>query len=239
MERLQKVLAHAGVASRRKCEELIVNGQVEVNGELVTDLGRKVNVEIDDIVVQGKPIIREQLSYYLLHKPTGYITSVTDPHGRKVVMELMQDIRERVYPVGRLDQDTSGLLIFTNDGDLAYKLMHPSFELDKVYLATVKGIPTPESLEQLEKGVLLDDGWTAPAKVELISTNAIRNRASIRLTIHEGRNRQVRRMCKKVGHAVISLHREKFGSLDLEGLAVGHYRKLTEEEVKELKRLVT
>jgi 23S rRNA pseudouridine2605 synthase len=240
LERLQKVLAHAGVASRRKCEELIENGRVKVNGEVVTNLGTKVDASQDKIEVDQQVIQAERLAYYLFHKPTGYITSVTDPHGRKVVMEFFQDIEARIYPVGRLDRDTSGLLILTNDGELAHKLMHPSFHIDKVYLATVQGVPREEKLNQLRQGIQLDDGMTSPAEVEIIKHGVDkRNRSEsvIRMTIHEGRNRQVRRMCLVIGHRVIKLHREKYGFLTLKGVNQGEYRQLTADEVKDLKKL--
>jgi len=239
LERLQKVLAHAGVSSRRKCEDLIINGRVEVNGLVVLDLGTKVDPNKDQIKVDGKEINSEKLAYYLFYKPTGVITSVTDTHGRKVVTDFFRDISERIYPVGRLDNDTSGLLIMTNDGDLAYRLMHPSFTIDKVYLATVRGTPSKEKLNMLEKGVLLDDGWTSPAEATLIQSKTQPGQSVIRLTIHEGRNRQVRRMCQHIGHPVIKLHREKYGFLTLSGLKVGEYRPLTETEVKQLKEMVT
>jgi 23S rRNA pseudouridine2605 synthase len=237
VERLQKVLAHAGVASRRKCEELIVNGRVKVNGQVIIDLGTKVDPFSDRIEVDDLSITTEELRYYLFHKPTGVITSVTDPQGRSVVMDFFKGIDVRIYPVGRLDYDTSGLLILTNDGELAHHLMHPSFLIDKVYLATVQGTPTPHKLRQLEKGVHLTDGWTAPAEVEMVYQKNIRD-SVIRLTIHEGRNRQVRRMCKYIGHPVIKLHREKYGFLTLEGLRVGEYRPLNKDEITQLKRLV-
>jgi 23S rRNA pseudouridine2605 synthase len=240
LERLQKVLAHAGVASRRKCEELIEQGRVKVNGEVITNLGTKVDATQDKIEVDQQVIQAERLTYYLFHKPTGYITSVTDPHGRKVVMEFFQNIEARIYPVGRLDRDTSGLLILTNDGELAHKLMHPSFLIDKVYLATVQGVPTEGQLNQLRQGIQLNDGMTSPAEVELIQQGLNkRNRSEsvLRMTIHEGRNRQVRRMCQAIGHRVIKLHREKYGFLTLKGLHKGEFRELTADEVKHIKKL--
>jgi 23S rRNA pseudouridine2605 synthase len=241
VERLQKVLAHAGVASRRKCEELILNGRVKVNGEVVTDLGTKADAVQDKIEVDQQVIQTERLTYYLFNKPTGYITSVSDPHGRKVVMQFFQDIQARIYPVGRLDRDTSGLLLLTNDGTLAHQLMHPSFQIDKTYLATVQRLPTQEKLDQLRQGIQLEDGMTAPAQVEIIHQQTDKKNkieSVLRLTIHEGRNRQVRRMCQAIGHPVIKLHREKYGFLMLQGLDVGEYRELTSDEVKRLKEVV-
>jgi 23S rRNA pseudouridine2605 synthase len=240
LERLQKVLAHAGVASRRKCEELIEQGRVKVNGEVITNLGTKVDTNQDKIEVDQQLIQAERLTYYIFHKPTGYITSVTDPHGRKVVMEFFQNIEARIYPVGRLDRDTSGLLILTNDGELAHKLMHPSFLIDKVYLATVQGVPTEGQLNQLRQGIKLNDGMTSPAEVELIQQGLNKRNQSesvLRMTIHEGRNRQVRRMCQAIGHRVVKLHREKYGFLTLKGLHKGEYRELTADEVKQIKIL--
>jgi 23S rRNA pseudouridine2605 synthase len=238
LERLQKVLAHAGVASRRKCEELIADGRVKVNGQVITDMGTKVNPTEDTIMVDQQVIQAEQLAYYIFNKPTGFITSVSDPHGRKVVMQFFKDIDQRIYPVGRLDRDTSGLLILTNDGELAHRLMHPSFLIDKVYVATVNGIPAHEKLEQLREGIMLKDGLTAPAQVEVISENQGKNEAVLKLTIHEGRNRQVRRMCKAIGHRVKHLHRSNYGFLTLKGLQSGDYRKLTKQEIDQLKQVV-
>lgn len=239
MERLQKVLAQAGIASRRKAEELIESGQVQVNGETITVLGTKVNPDVDQIMVNGQRIQLEPKVYYLFHKPTGVITSVSDPHGRKVVMDYFKDCPVRIYPVGRLDQETSGLLLLTNDGPLAHKLLHPSSELEKVYVATVRGIPSSKNLHRLAKGVKLDDGQTAPAKVEPLKMDQRGQQAIIRITIHEGRNRQVRRMFKHIGHPVLKLHREQFAFLTLDGLAPGQRRTLTTEEVNKLKHIFT
>lgn len=239
MERLQKVLAQAGLASRRKAEEMIRSGQVQVNGQVVTELGTKVDPEQDRIVVNGRPIFLERKVYYLFHKPRGVITSVSDPYGRKVVLDYFTDIKERIYPVGRLDRDTTGLLLLTNDGPLVHQLLHPSYELEKVYLATVKGIPTEEKLRRLAQGVPLTDGLTAPAKVERLVEDRKKNETTIRISIHEGRNRQVRRMFKYIGHPVLKLHRERFAGLTLGDLKPGERRPLTVEEVKRLKMRFT
>lgn len=239
MERLQKVLAQAGIASRRKAEEMIRNGQVQVNGKTVTELGTKVDPDHDQIVVNGSLISLERKVYFLFYKPRGVITSVTDPYGRKVVLDYFTDIKERIYPVGRLDRDTSGLLLLTNDGPLVHQLLHPSSELEKVYLATVKGIPTEENLRRLAKGVRLTDGLTAPAKVERVADHHYTQQAVIRISIHEGRNRQVRRMFKYIGHPVLKLHRERFAFLTLGDLEPGERRPLTVEEVKRLKMIFT
>jgi 23S rRNA pseudouridine2605 synthase len=239
MERLQKVLAHAGVASRRHCEELIVQGRVQVNGKVVRELGTRVDPGTDRITVDGRPIRLEQHVYLLLYKPTGVITSVSDPQGRRVVTDLLKGVKERVYPVGRLDYDTSGLLLMTNDGELANMLAHPSYEIDKVYRAWVRGIPSPEKVDRLARGIKLEDGMTAPARARLLKTAAAGDRALLELTIHEGRNRQVRRMCEAIGHPVLTLERVKLGFLTLEGLEPGQYRPLTTAEVERLKRGLT
>jgi 23S rRNA pseudouridine2605 synthase len=236
MERLQKVLAHAGVASRRHCEELIVHGRVQVNGKVIRELGVKVDPEKDLILVDGRPIHKEEHVYLLLYKPTGVITSVHDPQGRRVVTDLLKGVKQRVYPVGRLDYNTSGLLLLTNDGELANRLAHPSYEIDKVYRAWVKGVPTAEEVKRLATGILLEDGMTAPGKAQLLTVSPARDRALLELTIHEGRNRQVRRMCEAIGHPVLSLERIRFGFLTLDGLEPGGYRPLTTAEVERLKR---
>jgi len=236
MERLQKVLAQAGVASRRKCEELILQGRVQVNGVTVRELGTKVDPGRDEIAVDGRVIRREELVYLLLYKPTGVITSLHDPQGRPVVTDLLCGVKQRVFPVGRLDYDTSGLLLLTNDGELANRVAHPSFEIDKVYRAWVKGVPSPEKLRQLAQGVLLADGLTAPGRARLLKADPLGRRALLELTIHEGRNQQVRRMCAAVGHPVESLKRIRLGFLTLDGLAPGQYRHLTPEELHRLKR---
>ncbi|CAM5792129.1 MULTISPECIES: pseudouridine synthase [Brevibacillus] len=235
MERLQKVLANAGVASRRHCEELIVQGRVQVNGQIVKELGTRVDPDNDKIKVDGKLVHLERKIYVLLYKPTGYITSVSDPQGRRVVVDLLKGIKERVYPVGRLDYDTSGLLLLTNDGEMAHMLTHPSYEMDKVYRAWVKGVPAREKVSQLESGIRLEDGMTAPAQAKLLKTTSARDRSLLELTIHEGRNRQVRRMCEAIGHPVLSLERIQLGFLTLEGLQPGQYRPLTSAEVEKIK----
>ncbi|MDR5001184.1 MULTISPECIES: pseudouridine synthase [Brevibacillus] len=236
MERLQKVLAHAGVASRRHCEELIAQGHVQVNGKVVHEQGIKVDPATDKITVKGREIVLEQHVYYLLYKPTGVITSASDPQGRKVVTELLAGVKERVYPVGRLDYDTSGLLLLTNDGDLANKLAHPSYEIDKVYRAWVKGVPSQDKLKKLATGILLEDGMTSPGASKLLKTEQGNAKALIELTIHEGRNRQVRRMCAAIGHPVLTLERVRLGFLTLEGLRAGQFRALSKQEVDKLKQ---
>lgn len=234
VERLQKALAAAGVASRRKCEELIAAGRVKVNGEVVTAMGVKVTPQ-DLLEVDGIPVKRnEALVYYILNKPAGYITTVRDTHGRPTVMSLVPD-SPRVFPVGRLDMDTQGLLLLTNDGDLAHALLHPSAQVDKVYRVTVAGQVQEQEVKLLERGVQLEDGRTAPAKVRILGYRDGRTR--LELIIHEGRKRQVKRMLQAVGHRVLKLERIKFAFLTLSGLERGQYRTLTAEEVQGLKKI--
>lgn len=236
MERLQKVIAQAGIASRRKAEELISEGRVTVNGKTITELGTKVSPN-DKIEVNGIPVEREHPVYYLFYKPRAVITSVKDEKGRKVVTDFFNGVEQRIFPVGRLDYDTSGLLVLTNDGQFANKLMHPRYKIDKVYIAKVKGIPLRETLKKLERGVKLEDGVTAPAKAKLKSVDRQKQTAIIELTIREGRNRQVRRMLEAVGHSVLKLKREQYGFLTLDGLRPGEYRELSPHEVKLLLNL--
>lgn len=231
-ERLQKVLARCEVGSRRTCEELIRAGRVRVNG-VVAELGARVDPEADLVEVDGVAIgIRPGLVHYLLNKPPGVVTTVSDPFGRPTVLDLVPD-RPRVVPVGRLDLETEGLLILTNDGELTHRLTHPSFGIDKEYLAHVEGTPSRGALRRLREGVELDDGVTAPAKVSLLGPGLVR------LTIHEGRNRQVRRMCAAVGHPVRRLVRVRIGPLRDPHLAPGEWRRLTVAEVRALEAAVT
>ncbi|MEH7075649.1 23S rRNA pseudouridine(2605) synthase RluB [Neobacillus drentensis] len=236
MERLQKVIARAGIASRRKAEELIKEGRVKVNGKVVTELGLKVSssdrVEVNEIQIE-----KEEPVYFLLYKPRGVISSVNDEKGRKVVTDFFPHLKERIYPVGRLDYDTSGLLVLTNDGEFANLLMHPKNEIDKVYVAKIKGIPLKENLRKLERGIRLEDGKTAPARVKLLSADNKKQSAIVEITIHEGRNRQVRRMFEAIGHDVLKLKRERYGFLTLGGLRTGDARELTPHEVKQLRAL--
>lgn len=236
MERLQKVIAQAGITSRRKAEQLIVEGKVKVNGNIVRELGVKVTPNKDDIEVEGVPIDREEPVYFLLYKPTGVISSVQDEKGRKVVTDFL-DIPQRVFPVGRLDYDTSGLILLTNDGELAYTLMHPKFKIEKVYVAKVSGIPLRENLKKLQYGIQLEDGKTAPAKVKVLSANSKKGTAIVQISIHEGRNRQVRRMFEAIGHPVMKLKRESYSFLNLHGMNPGDVRPLKPVEVKSLREL--
>ncbi|HEX6596444.1 MAG TPA: pseudouridine synthase [Acidimicrobiales bacterium] len=230
-ERLQKVLAAAGLGSRRVCEELIADGRVTVNGEVAV-LGRRVDPETTRIEVDGVPVaVRPGLVYYLLNKPRGTVTTASDPEGRQTVLELVPP-EPRVFPVGRLDADTEGLLLLTNDGDLAHRLTHPSFGIEKEYLAEIEGQPTAGELRRLRTGIDLEDGRTAPARASLVQDRALR------LVIHEGRNRQVRRMCAAIGHPVLRLVRVRIGPLADRDLPPGRYRALTREEVQALQAAV-
>ncbi len=230
-ERLQKVLARVGLGSRRVCEELIGEGRVTVDGA-VAELGCRVNVESARIEVDGAPVgVRPGLVYYLLNKPAGVVTTTSDPYDRLTVVDLVPD-DPRVFPVGRLDAQTEGLLLLTNDGDLAHRLTHPSFGVDKEYLAEVEGRPPPAAVRRLREGVVLEDGRTAPARAVLVDASVLS------ITIHEGRNRQVRRMCEAVGHPVVRLVRTRIGPLVDRSLAPGSHRTLVAEEMQALRRAV-
>lgn len=235
MERLHKFMARAGVASRRQCEELIARGRVKVNGKIVTVPGLKIDPVKDRVEVDGCVLSKpEKKVYLLLNKPAGYVTTVKDPRGRAKVTDLLSGVKQRVYPVGRLDYDTEGLLLLTNDGDLAYALTHPRHEVPKTYLARVQGVPAPEKLKELAGGVLLEDGPTAPARVRLVGDKG--GNGLLEITIHEGRNRQVRRMCERIGHPVLALRRVRIGPLELGGMKPGQYRHLTFREVARLRK---
>jgi 23S rRNA pseudouridine2605 synthase len=230
-ERLQKVLARVGIGSRRVCEDLIAEGRVTVDGEVAV-LGRRVDVETALIELDGAPIgVRPDLVHYLLNKPAGVVTTADDPQGRPTVVGLVP-AEPRVFPVGRLDVDTEGLLLLTNDGELAHRLTHPSFGVEKEYVAELEGSPSRAALRRLREGVELDDGTTAPARAALLEPSVVR------LTIHEGRNRQVRRMCHAVGHPVVRLIRTRIGPLADRSLAPGAWRELTGDEVRSLQRAV-
>jgi pseudouridine synthase len=226
--RLNAYLARSGLASRRASDELIKAGRVRVNGEA----GRlDTFVEPGDVVeVDGRPVAPQELAYVLLHKPAGVLTTARDPGGRPTVLELV-DHDARVVPVGRLDQDTTGALLLTNDGKLAHRLAHPRYEVDKVYVADVEGRPSDDAIARLEAGVELDDGMSAPAAVHRLGPSRLE------LTLHEGRKHQVKRMCEAVGHPAVRLHRSRYAGLDLAGLDAGAWRELTESEVSALRRL--
>jgi len=225
--RLNAYLARAGVASRRKADELIKAGRVTVNGEpgqLNTFVGKQDRVELD-----GKPLARQSLAYVLLHKPAGVVTTASDPHGRPTVVELVSDYPVRVVPVGRLDADTTGALLLTNDGELAHRLAHPRYEVEKVYEAEVEGDPGDDAVRRLETGVELDDGPTAPARARRLGPG------KVELVIHEGRKHQVKRMLEAVGHPVTRLHRSRYAGLTLKGHGPGDSRELTGAEVERLR----
>lgn len=232
--RLQKFLAEAGVASRRKAEELIAQCRVRVNGAVVTEMGKKV-AEGDYIEVDGKRVeLKEKKVYIVLNKPSGYVTTVKDQFDRPTVLDLLGDIKERVYPVGRLDYDTSGLLLLTNDGDFAYRLTHPKYEKKKVYISEVVGIPSQQQIIEFEKGLEIENFVTAPAKFRILEKK--QNSSVVEITIHEGKNRQVRKMCESIGHPVIKLKRVAMGELNLANLPEGKWRYLEKKEVDLLKR---
>jgi pseudouridine synthase len=226
--RLHKFMADAGVASRRKSEELILAGEVKVNGKVIKEPGFKVDPEKFAIEVGGKRIAPEKKAYILLNKPKGYVTTVKDTHGRPTVMDLARSAI-RVVPVGRLDKDTEGLLLLTNDGELANRLTSPRYEIEKVYEVVAQGRPTEAELNGLRRGVILEEGKTAPAQVEVLWQG--KDRTALQITIHQGWKRQIRRMCEKIGHPVKSLKRIRVGPLSLRGIPVGGYRLLSEDEV--------
>jgi 23S rRNA pseudouridine2605 synthase len=231
-ERLQKVLARAGLGSRRVCEDLIEDGRVTINGRTAV-LGARVRADRDEVAVDGTPVgVAPGLVHYLLNKPAGVVTTAEDTHGRPTVVELVPS-EPRVHPVGRLDLETEGLLLLTNDGTLTHRLTHPSYGVEKEYVAEVRGTPGRGALRRLREGVDLDDGPTAPAKASQLSPGVLR------ITIHEGRNRQIRRMCEAVGHPVLRLVRTRIGPLRDPHLAPGTWRPLTQDEVRELERAVS
>ena len=233
-ERLQKYLANSGVASRRKCEELILQGKVEVNGKVVTELGTKINPEEDIVKFNGKEVKQvEKMVYILLNKPIGYVTTADDQFGRETVLDLVK-VKERIVPVGRLDMYTSGALILTNDGDFVYKVTHPKHEIEKTYTVTVKGIVQNSEVEQLRKGVKIDDYTTKPAKFKILKTDTEKDISRLEITIHEGKNRQVRKMCEAVNRKVLALHRSKIGGIGVKDIELGKWRYLRENEIQKL-----
>lgn len=236
--RINKYIALCGVASRRKAEELILAGKVKVNDNIVKELSYQVDEENDVVKVDDK-IIKEEnkFVYILLNKPEGYITTVKDQFDRESVLDLVTDIKERVYPIGRLDYETSGLLLLTNDGDLTYKLTHPKHEVDKTYVARVKGKLTPDEIKMFKSGLKIEDYVTAPAKLKVIRYDEKTNVSLLEIKIHEGKNRQVRKMCKAINHPVLRLKRTAMGKIRIGECEIGKYRYLTEDEVKYLKSI--
>lgn len=233
--RLAKYLAHMGVASRRKSEEIIAGGRVKVNGRIVIEQGFKIDPDNDLLELDDQIIKEEKRVYILLYKPGGYISSVSDPQGRPTVIDLLRDVNLRVYPVGRLDFDTEGLLLLTNDGDFANLMMHPRYEMKKKYEAWVQANVKSNGLRLLQEGILLDDGMTSPAIVRIIKRD--NDKTLLEIEIHEGRKRQVKRMCAGIGHPVLSLKRTTFSFLTLKGLDPGEYRYLNPNEVKKLRQI--
>ncbi len=235
-ERLQKYLANSGIASRRKAEEYILAGKVKVNGKVVTELGTKVNSEKDVIEFEGKRVNNDiKKVYVLLNKPIDYVTTVKDQFSRNTVIDLVKNAGNNLLPVGRLDMYTSGALILTNDGDFIFHVTHPKHEVEKTYTVTLRGKVTNEEVEELKKGVIIDEGYkTKPAKVRIMKIDEEKNLSRLEIVIHEGKNRQVRKMCEAIGKKVIALHRSKIGNIGVKDLKIGQWRYLTAKEVEVL-----
>lgn len=235
LERLQKYLANNGVTSRRKAEEDILAGKVKVNGKTVLELGTKVNPKVDKVEYEGKLIKQEEKKVYiLLNKPIGYVTTVKDQFARDTVMDLVKKVDVKVLPVGRLDMYTSGAIILTNDGDFIYHVTHPKHEVEKTYTVTLKGKVTNEEVQKLRDGVEIEDYVSKPAKVKILKIDEEKNISRLEIIIHEGKNRQVRKMCEAVGKKVLALHRSKIGTINVKDLKIGEWRYLKQEEVKML-----
>lgn len=232
--RLQKYMAEAGISSRRKAEELILEGKVKVNGKTVNELGIKIVPNKDIVEYNGKKVVLEkEYVYILLNKPIGYVTTVKDQFNRDSILDLVK-ISKRIVPVGRLDMYTSGAIILTNDGDFVYKVTHPKHEIEKTYTVTIKGLVKDNEVEELKKGVKIEDYTTKPAKVKILKTDEEKNISRLEITIHEGKNRQVRKMCEAIGHKVLALHRSKIAGIGVKDLEIGKWRYLTNKEVKKI-----
>ena len=236
-ERLQKYLANSGIASRRKAEEYILQGKVKVNGKVVTELGTKIIPEKDIIEFEGKKVNNDiKKVYVLLNKPIDYVTTVTDQFDRKTVIDIVKNAGKNLIPVGRLDMYTSGALILTNDGDFIFHVTHPKHEVEKTYTVTLRGKVTKEDVENLKQGVIIDEEYkTKPAKVRIMKIDGEKNISRLEIIIHEGKNRQVRKMCEAIGKKVIALHRSKIGNIGVKDLKIGEWRYLTKKEVESLK----
>ena len=233
--RLQKYLANNGILSRRKAEEAILEGKVMVDGKVVTELGTKINPSINKVEYEGKLVKNEEEKVYvLLNKPIGYITTVKDQFNRDIVTDLIKGVKVKLLPVGRLDMYTSGALILTNDGDFIYRVTHPKHEIERTYNVTLRGAIEKAQIQELEKGVKIEDYITKPAKVKILKIDSEKNISRIQITIHEGKNRQVRKMCEAVGKKVLALHRAKIGFLDVKDLKVGEWRYLTKKEIERI-----
>lgn len=234
--RLQKFLSNAGVCSRRKAEEYILEGKVKVNGEIVYELGMKIDPLQDEVLFNGKTVkLENDKVYILLNKPIGYVTTVKEQFGRQTVIDLLKGVKQKVLPVGRLDMYTSGAIILTNDGDFIYQVTHPKYEIEKTYQVTVKGIVTNEDVEKLKNGVQIEDYISGKAKVKILKIDQDKKISRIQITIHEGKNREVRKMCMAIGKNVIALHRSKIEDIDVKNLKLGEWRYLSKEEVLRLK----
>lgn len=232
--RLQKFLAEAGIASRRKSEELILQGNISVNGKIVNELGTKINPELDKVTYNGQIVeIKDEKVYILLNKPIGYVTTAKDQFNRDSVLDLVKT-NKRLVPVGRLDMYTSGALILTNDGEFVYKVTHPKHEIEKTYTVTIIGIVKNEEVEQLRNGVEIEDYITKPAKVKILRTDEEKNQSRLEITIHEGKNRQVRKMCEAINHKVLALHRSKIAGIGVKDIEIGKWRYLTKKEVEKV-----
>lgn len=234
--RLQKYMADRGIASRRKCEEYIIQGKVQVNGKTITQLGVKINPQTDTILFDNKTISnkKKEMIYILLNKPIGYVTTAKDQFQRDTVLDLLKGINERLVPVGRLDMYTSGALILTNDGDFVYQVTHPKHEIEKTYVATIKGKIQPSEVEQLQQGVQIENYITKPAKVKILKIIPEKGVSRIEIAIHEGRNRQVRKMCEAIGKRVMALHRSKIGNVNVKDLKIGQWRYMKASEIKSI-----
>lgn len=232
--RLQKYLANQGICSRRKAEEYILQGQVKVNGEVVCELGTKINPGKDEVIFKGNKVGNvDKKVYILLNKPIGYVTTTRDQFGRDTVLDLVH-VKEKILPVGRLDMYTSGALILTNDGEFIYKVTHPKYEIEKTYNVTIKGIVTKEEIKQLEDGIKIEDYTSGKAKVKILKIDKENDISRIEITIHEGKNREVRKMCNGIGRKVLALHRSKIENIDVKSLKLGEWRYLTNKEISSL-----
>lgn len=235
--RLQKFLANSGIASRRKCEEYILQEKVQVNGKIITELGTKINPNKDKITFNGELVknnINQEKTYILLNKPIGYVTTSKEQFGRDMVLDLVKGINKRLVPVGRLDMYTSGALILTDDGDFVYKVTHPKHEISKTYIVTLKGIVDNREVEKLRTGVEIGDYVTKPAKVKILKTDEEKNISRLEITIHEGKNRQVRKMCEAIDKKVLALHRSKIGDIGVKDIKLGEWRYLNKDEVEKI-----